>query len=59
MGVAGLDEVYVKNSFDMVVVKDELVLNITTFSENQLSQEEFLHKLSEILNSKERSFGKS
>ncbi|SFN98710.1 DUF2812 domain-containing protein [Proteiniclasticum ruminis] len=57
--VAGLDEVYVKNSYDMVVVKDELVLNITTFSENQLSQEEFLHKLSEILNSKERSFGKS
>lgn len=58
MSVAGLDEVYVKNSFDMVVVKDDIVFNITTFSENQVSQEEFLHKLSEILNSKERSFGK-
>ena len=59
MGVAGLDEVYVKNSFDMVVVKDDFVFHITTLSENQLSQEEFLHKLSEILNSKEWSFGKS
>lgn len=58
MSVAGLDEVYVKDRFDMVVVKDDVVFNITTFSENQVSQEEFLHKLSEILNSKERSFGK-
>ena len=58
MSVAGLDEVYVKDRFDMVVVKDDLVFNITTFSENQVSQEEFLLKLSEILNSKERSFGK-
>jgi hypothetical protein len=59
MSVAGLDEVYVKNSYDMVVVKEDLVFHITTLSENQLSQEEFLHKLSEILNSKELSFGKS
>ena len=59
MRVAGLDEVFLKDRFDMVVVKDDFVFRITTLSENQLSQEEFLHKLSEILNSKEWSFGKS
>ena len=59
MSVAGLDEVFLKDRFDMVVVKDDFVFRITTLSENQLSQEEFLLKLSEILNSKERSSGKS
>lgn len=59
MSVAGLDEVFLKDRFDMVVVKDDFVFHITTLSENQLSQEKFLHKLSEILNSKEWSFVKS
>lgn len=56
--VDGLDEVYILDERQMVVVKDDIVMQILYNLEDIVSQDEILLKLSEILNGSELSLEK-
>jgi hypothetical protein len=56
--VPGLDEVYLVSEWQMVVVKGDLVIRMLYHLDEEISQEEILSKLSEILNSRRVSLEK-
>ncbi|MFH5837240.1 DUF2812 domain-containing protein [Proteiniclasticum sp. C24MP] len=56
--VSGMDEVYVVNEREMVVVKDDFVIRMLYHLNEEISQEEILSKLSEVLNGRKVSLEK-
>lgn len=56
--VSGMDEVYVVNEREMVVVKDDFVIRMLYHLDEDITREEILSTLSEILNSRRVSLEK-
>lgn len=56
--VSGMDEVYVVNEREMVVVKDDFVIRMLYHLDEEITREEILSKLSEILNGRRVSLEK-
>ncbi|HSR03415.1 MAG TPA: DUF2812 domain-containing protein [Proteiniclasticum sp.] len=56
--VDGLDEVFILDQWQMVVVKEDIVIRMLYHLDDELSQEEILLKISEILNRRELSLEK-
>jgi len=56
--VDGLDEVYIVGEWEMVIVKDDIVMRILYHLDDKVSQEEILVKISEILSRRELSLEK-
>lgn len=56
--VDGLDEVYILDRWQMVVVKDDIVIRILYHLDDKASQEEILVKISEILSGRKISLEK-
>ena len=56
--VPGLDEVYLVSEWQMVVVKDDFVIRMLYHLDEEISQEEILSKLSELLNGRRVSLEK-
>lgn len=56
--VPGMDEVYVVNEGEMVVVKDDFVIRMLYHLDEEITREEILSKLSEILNGRKVSLEK-
>ena len=50
MIVDGLDEVYVRNEWEIVAVKGDLVLRVFYHTDKEASRESILLKISESLN---------